>query len=539
MSSSSYPSWLAQPATPPYDPFPLNNFHVRNVSDSSTSTTHESAAEPLYVPASLPTPVKSPIRQHGPLLLPKIRSQDQDFDLPPSPKKHRKALSCTYNPPSSVVYADPMVVRRRSMSPARVCDLISPISGPSRSTRAPSLVSSPGSTSSSTHSRRASAPQLDHQMLEKYGFPTYRQLPTYIAPPTFAASMVPGASTFVPPMPVYTPSVQPVQSTPLDLTFDPMTPTTTMLANLRAPNPSPGLVRQINMASGRGTGQTHFWWDIRNLRSWSDFSLETIDQIPGLMRLLTVELPQTALPSPQIERSKLQPETESSLHELCRDFYAVKINAALKIAQGASHMTMRSQGKGSGPQFVSNYQNDGEKTLAGDGRARVVGLVKSFDRWNTGMRSEAPHRKVEYLQGLSHLHRYMREHGCRYGFIITEIELVCVRAGTQDTPHFGFLELASPIRLNANGDGLTACLALWYLHMLAKEVPLPGQPGWKLDIGGAAACTRQKCLEKDTWIPAPQLAEKREAKRTRGFVFCTDPLHRRELPRGGRRLSHK
>jgi hypothetical protein len=441
-------------------------------------------------------------------------------------------------------------------------------------------------------------------------------MPAYITPmplpaPAFLPSAVgPMASTFIPPVPLPAPpalcSTSTVSATatteamlPLELLdFDAATPTTTMLAHLTAPNPSPALVRQINMNAGRRAGQTHFWWDVRNLRPWSDFSLASIDAVPGLMRLLTIEVPQTALPAPPpVERARLQPETEAALHELYRDFYTAKINAALRVAQGAAHMVMRLESGGSAasasasaaagtangiagatgcgtPYFVSNYPADAEKTVAGDvRRGRVVGLVKPFDRWNTGMRAEGPHRKVAYLAGLAHLHRLMREHGCRYGFIVTEIELVCVRCGgppgeSGAPPFFGLLELAAPIRLQTTGlatpttsaataaggtnntagssdgssssssssSGLTACVALWYLHMLAKEVPLPGQPGWKMDVGGPAACTRQKCLpQKDAWMPEPQLAEKREAKRSRGYVFCTDPLHRRELPRTGRR----
>lgn len=525
----SLPLLFDPPATPPHDAFLFGDAQIANCADYPLYADEPS---PDFGMASLPTPVKSPIRQHGPLLLPKIRSQDQHIEPTVPPKKHRKALSCTDNPPASILYASP-ITRGRSLSPPGVCDLISPVSGPSfeSSPGIASGLSSPASRPS-MHVRRASAPQLDEQLLGKYGFPTYRQLPTYIGPAMFMSSTIPGAATFVPP-PVVT---HRALTLPLDLQFDATTPTTTMLASLTAPNPSPALVRQLNMSSGRGSGQTHFWWDVRNIRPWTDFSLETIDQIPGLMRLLTIELPQTALSTPAIDRSRLQPETELSLHELCGDFYAAKINAALKVAQGQSHMVMRSQSKG--PQFVSNYQDDVKKTIAGDGRGRIVGLVRSFDRWNTGMRAEAPHRKVEYLLGLAHLHRYMREHGCRYGFIMTEIELVCVRAGKEDIPHFGFLELAPAIQLNAT-TGLTACLALWFLHMLAKEVPLPGQAGWKMEVGGAAACTRHKCLPKDKWIPEPQLAEKREAKRTRGFVFCTDPLHRRELPKAGRRAVQK
>ncbi|KAI9655418.1 MAG: hypothetical protein M1829_000654 [Trizodia sp. TS-e1964] len=126
----------------------------------------------------------------------------------------------------------------------------------------------------------------------------------------------------------------------------------------------------------------------------------------------------------------------------------------------------------------------------------------------------------------THLHHYMREHSCRYGFIITEIELVCVRAGTESVPNFGSLELAA---IQLSDTGFSACLALWYLHMLAKEQPLPGQYRWRLEVGGAAACTRQKCLVEDAWIPELQTAENREAKRLRGWVLPTEPLHRREV----------
>jgi hypothetical protein len=288
--------------------------------------------------------------------------------------------------------------------------------------------------------------------------------------------------------------------------------------------------------------------------------MRRISSFPGLLPLLKCELPSTALPALQIARARLQPDTELALHALYQTFYAEKVNRALRVAQGHNHMVMRTPERGAKtPLFISSYHDESSASLGG---ARVVGLVKSFDRWNTGMRAEAPHRKVEYLQGLAHLHRHMRDLGCRYGFILTEIELVCVRAGNEAVPFFGSLEIAV-VNLekqrkgkcagrNAEGYGeddgeneedggeeveeLTAALALWYLHMLAKEVPLPGQPGAKIDVGGPAACTRHKCEdEKDKWIPEPQLGEKRQAKRERGWVFPRDPLHRRELPGRGKR----
>jgi hypothetical protein len=521
------------------------------------------------------------------MLLPKIRSQDRRLEQPGPPpasgNRHRKALSCTYNPPGTKSTSSASRRRpaepRRSASPGGLCDLISPVSNhhprttSTRHTRTSSTLSSPISlTSSNGHSRRVSASNVDEGVLGKYGFPTYRQLPSYHAPTSSAPSIastyvssttVPATSTFTAPEPIL--PIYPRRShaeLPTDLQFcpdQPSLPSTTMLDYLTGPNPTPSLVRQLNIHSGKGPGQTHFWWDIRNLRSWTDFSMSTIASFPGLLPLLKCELPSTALPPLQIARARLQPDTELALHALYQTFYAEKVNRALRVAQGHTHMVMRTPEHGTTktPLFVSSYHDDATGVLGG---ARVVGLVKSFDRWNTGMRAEAPHRKVEYLLGLAHLHRHMRELGCRYGFILTEIELVCVRAGTEPVPHFGSLEIAvvnlekQRHRRDAAEDGrenyydeddddeeggeaeLTAALALWYLHMLAKEVPLPGQPGAKIDVGGPAACTRHKCEdEKDKWIPEPQLGEKRQAKRERGWVFPRDPLHRRELPGRGKR----
>ncbi len=64
-------------------------------------------------------------------------------------------------------------------------------------------------------------------------------------------------------------------------------------------------------------------------------------------------------------------------------------------------------------------------SFGGKPTARIVGLVKSFDRFNTGMRVEGNIKRVEYPP------RVWRtcttpcaSTACRYGFILTEIELV-------------------------------------------------------------------------------------------------------------------
>ncbi|KAF2084827.1 hypothetical protein K490DRAFT_21661, partial [Saccharata proteae CBS 121410] len=549
------------------------------------------------------TPARSPIRQHGPLLLPKIRSQDQTTEpTGPAggPVRHRRTASSasngyqvTYNP-----YARPGVTRRSTSPPesnSSVCSpasmfspydagcssgLDSPISfTPSkRPSLAPHSRSHSAHTASS-HSRSTSASSVDESIVRRYGYPTSRAMPSYTTAasiPGYNASMQTAYANGFDASQVYEnqyASVPPAVQHPLASelqydSFDDMTSTTTLLDFLTAPNPSPALVRRVTSASH--SQDSYFWWDIRNLRSWTDFTIETISSIPGLMPLLGIPVSSSLLPTPP--RPNLNPDCEAALHDICSQYHSAKLNAALAVAQGPSHISMKSRRGAPTAQtpcdFISNYATDYEKTIYGESRGRVVGIVKSYDQWNTMMRGQEPPQQVYYLQGLAHLHRVMREHGCRYGFIMTEIELLCVRCGGPDdaaaanqanattttvnadaqVPLFGYLELSAPISISTHGfarggsadaDGvapqITAGLALWFLHMLAKEEALPGIGGsWRMDVGGPAALTRQHCWERDAWMPRVEQGEKRVAKRVRGWVWPEEGLSRKECGRGRR-----
>ena len=112
-----------------------------------------------------------------------------------------------------------------------------------------------------------------------------------------------------------------------------------------------------------------------------------------------------------------------------------------------------------------------------------------------------------------------------------------VRAGTESTPFFGDLEITSiPLASSSSGESneLTACLALFALtHLFCANEPPHGQPMWKAEIGAPAEGTRRKAKAKESWIPVPQLAEKREAKRSRGWVWPEDAVGRKELGKRG------
>lgn len=332
-------------------------------------------------------------------------------------------------------------------------------------------------------------------------------------------------------------------------------PTSTLMSYLTTANPAPALVRTISFPL-RDPHTKHFWWDVRQVRPWTAFNASNIMSLPGASTLLSTPVPASLLPSLPV--TQRHPETEAALHSIYSNYYLPKLNTALALSSTRplqlSHPSKSNIAAATTPSssasdfmFVANVRGEASSAAAifgGKPTARVVGLVKSYDRFNTGMRVEGNIKRVEYLRGLAHLHHVMREHGCRYGFILTEIELVFVRNGAEGTPHFGYLEVGSTQLANqgeASGNDeeapLTACLALWGLCMLAGDEPLPGHAHWRSEIGAPAEGTRRKALPRDDWMPQPQLAEKREAKRARGWVMPEDAIGRKELGKRGVRYN--
>lgn len=639
-----------QPKTPPG--IPLEEYIGSTRShNASSSSIYSGESSPWSTMTGNTSPSTSPTRHHhGPALLPKIRPQDAALEPVSSggPMRHRRASSNACNPPAYTPYPHcrPSAQRNRLESTDRlaVASPVSPIvaSGHGFSSALSSPVTVTPKTkrrASGNHNRSISTSGVDEATLNRYGYPTYRHLPQYAPAPSTPATPATPVTPVTPNIVVYpsypqhlgsqVPQIGPIRPsnplmvptsryhhshghTPQPSPLPVLSPqedvsplSTNLLSYLTAPTQAINLVRNVSVVPTRGM-HDYFWWDIRNLRGWDSFSLRTFDSIRGLTQLLKLEIMSTLAPPVAVSSRRLAPESEPALVGLIRDLYAPRVNAALAVSQGQDHLrlytapdTRQTGHKNHGnPHLLANYVTDSERTSSGLPRGRLVGIVKSFDRWNSGMRNEAPHRRVEYLNGLAHLQRCMREHSCRYGFIITEIELVCVRVGCDegsDIPYFGFLEIATPIPLKtaagqpqtqhdasllatpisarsfsssshtssqssqdsplpetlAAEEGIsapmTASLALYFLLMLSKSVPLPHQPSSHLSIGGPGTLSRQHILPqpKDEWIPEPQIGERRDAKRVRGWVWPQDAWHRREgggIPRsrnadGRRKLS--
>jgi hypothetical protein len=570
------------PTTPPsftFDPslleIPFNPGHARSSSHGSVYSFESSPSDSVATTSTRrTTPARSPIRTHGPILLPKIRSQDQAIGPSsvsgPAPKRARTS-------PAAV----PTHTSRAAFRPTHNRSYTNPESLPTLSYTAPvsftddsnssSLLCSPVSfaphDSINSHSRRASSCSLDNVTIEKFGFPTYRQMPSYVSnrasnsptPPPQSQTHLSQPDQF---LYQYAPRAPSPLAAAAPITPD-LTPSTTLYSYLTTSNPAPSLVRTISFPL-RDPHTKHFWWDIRQIRPWAGFTASSILSLPGASACLSMPVSSALLPTPM--STQRHPETEAALHSIYASYYLPKLNNALALVSprplqlsvpsksATAAVAPNNSGMATDCMFVANIAGEAASAAAifgGKPSARVVGLVKSFDRFNTGMRVEGNVKRVEYLRGLSHLHHAMREHGCRYGFILTEIELVFVRNGTEGTPHFGYLEVGSVQLATASTDGdsmastpsdpeeaqMTACLALWGLCMLAYDEPASGHAHWRAEIGAPAEGTRRKALPRDDWMPQPQLAEKREAKRSRGWIWPEDAIGRKELGKRGVRYG--
>lgn len=98
---------------------------------------------------------------------------------------------------------------------------------------------------------------------------------------------------------------------------------------------------------------------------------------------------------------------------------------------------------------------------------RAPGDLKMSWKWGSSMRyTRARPVKREYKQVLAQVNYYMRQHNARYGYILTNAELVAVkRLGGN-----GRLALSAAIPWTSGGAGqMSVLLALWFLGMLAAE----------------------------------------------------------------------
>lgn len=568
------PASLDRPVTPHGLPLNMNYFpfdsssmlevpfmprHARSSSQASSIysaiSTVESTPDSVCTRMSTPPRASPPIGRSGPLLLPKIRSQDQEIDTPqynPAPVPQRKKTISSgvtkrkRATPHARSQTNPETLSKMAM--AHLSSMGMPDAS-SYNKDAALLNSAMAYTNPNQVSgpRRSSTCSAIDGQFDRYGYPIYHQVPF---------SQVSGDSNNMPMYQSYAPRAESPLSQ--ESTPDP-TPSTTLMSFLTAANPASSLVQgasdssDFRSHSARNDKLKHFWWDVRKVRTWTHFNMTTILNMPGAYDLLTSPVPAPLLPQPAF--SSRFPQSESDLHSIFKSFYLPKVNSALAIS--SSHPLQLTVPSTLPPNmmdlpFVGNAESDPAVAAAmfgGNPSARVVGIVRTFNNFNTGMRVQGNIAHVKYLKGLAAIHHAMREHSCRYGFILTEIELVIVRNGIDVVPLFGELDIVSiPLAtsvseadLESSADvPMTACLALWALCQMANDnTGATGQAHFKAEIGAPAQGTRQNAADRDdaiAKIPGPQEREKRESKQSRGWFWPQDPIGKKEV--GKRRVKY-
>lgn len=545
--------------------------HVRSSSSNSIfSHLSDASTEASEISASPPSPVRqcnTPICQHGPMLLPKIRNQDQDIQSSTLAPAQRS--STVHKAPSTYsleIASTPTILQCRATTfhqavpeslsnPEATINFfkqLNPIpkdqiSSSRKFSSSEFLTDSPGCSDYNSEG-------LVSSLFNSDGYPTYRHIPSYYTSTTLSNSnracmVYSPMDNFMLPNMSFSKSSSPstLFAAVKPATISSQSATITLISYLSAANPAPSLVKTLPPL--RDLNTKYFWWDVRQVRPWSTFTSQNILSMPGAMAALTTPVAGSLLVMPAA--GICHPETESQLYSIYANHYIPRLNNVLAItnAQRIQFAIPSKPFPSMNNLIVAHVPSDSTSVSAifgGKPSSRIVGLVRSFDRFNTGMRVEGNIKRVKYLRELAALHHAMREHGCRFGFILTEIELVVVRNGNDSTPYFGLLEIL-PIQLTAvssggcDGEQITACLALWGLasmaSMDAQTAIQNGITPWNSEIGAPAEGTRRKVLDRESWMPQPQLAEKREAKRARGWVWPQDPIGRKELGKRGVRYA--
>ncbi|KAL2811076.1 hypothetical protein BDW59DRAFT_155582 [Aspergillus cavernicola] len=211
--------------------------------------------------------------------------------------------------------------------------------------------------------------------------------------------------------------------------------------------------------------------DITQVLSWPEFNRSTIIQRYGAI-LQTKHI--------QIDSFRSPPAAirdEPQFHIRFAELVLPRVRRSLRAAfeQLAPELPTRRLSPitfdgGSAANIIDLFRPDTAFIVVGSsasGHNRAPGDLKVSWKWQSSMRySQAVIEQREYKQVLAQVNFYMRQHNARYGYILTNTELVAIKRLDGN----GRLAVSTAIPW-ASGDGgrISVLLALWYLGMLAAE----------------------------------------------------------------------
>ncbi|KAK2810238.1 hypothetical protein FQN50_003208 [Emmonsiellopsis sp. PD_5] len=251
-----------------------------------------------------------------------------------------------------------------------------------------------------------------------------------------------------------------------------MAATQSLLAYLETEAP-PRLPTENTVTGPNTTSMNYNYRFITQISAWPEFNHDQILQQYGTV-LNTLQI----VPDPMPTSPPRAIRDESLFHIRFTDYIIPRMRRALRRGfeqlgpqLPALQLTPVVFDSGSAANLVLNFKPDmafvAANSTVGEGKNRCPGDLKVSWKWKSEWQeSLAPDWAKEYRQVLSQINFYMKQNGARYGFIITDTELVPVKRLSEN----GHVAVATAIPWTQRGPGqLTVLLGLWYLGMLAAS----------------------------------------------------------------------
>ncbi|KDQ54709.1 hypothetical protein JAAARDRAFT_100279, partial [Jaapia argillacea MUCL 33604] len=219
------------------------------------------------------------------------------------------------------------------------------------------------------------------------------------------------------------------------------------------------------------TSGNYSWKDIKGLHPWANFTFEHITRSP-YAQCLTRPVVSREPPSRQMRFYD-----ENTLYDRFGNVLFPYLRRALAASLDPcppGHVPLTSDVGGAARQRGKGFL-DRAGRIRDDGLSpeespnRLPGEIKVSWKWQVewASLSVTVDRGREYRQVLSQQLYYMKCHETRYGYILTDWELVCLRRRPGEPGH---LDVSPPIPITAcNDDSITVLPVLWYIHILASD----------------------------------------------------------------------